>query len=184
MRRREPTTNDKLWQVMKNPCGRPRIFSSPQDMWNKACDYFAWVDANPWQKKSASNGLNDTSKSRTNTVSQRVEVYQRAYTLYGMCAFLGIAKWADTKRNYIEREGFLEVINAIEQVIASQQIDGALLHQFDSNLVARLNGIADKQITEVTGKDGADFSAFPKLTNEDIEMAQRFSDRIPTKPQQ
>ncbi len=167
---------DKLWQVVQKPVGgRPRSFKSPQDLWNKALEYFKWVDDNPWQRKNASNAVNTAGLNTSNHLNQNVQLFPRAYTLYGLCAFAGICKWADFKRNYIDRKGFLEVIDAIENIVTAQQVDGAMIHQFDSNLVARLNGIADTTKTEVTGKDGAPIIALPKLSAEDIEELKKLN---------
>jgi hypothetical protein len=160
---------DKIWQVAHNPCGRPRKFKSPDALWKRFLEYCKWVDDNPWQNKAASNGIIDDGDGKRNSINQNVKVMQRPYTLYGFCAFAGVPKWADFKSSYIDKDGFSEVISSIENVILTQQIDGAMLRQYDSNLVARLNGIADKQINEVTGKDGSDFFKLPKLTKEDLE---------------
>ena len=85
-----------------------------------------------------------------------------------------VQKWADFKRGNLKRPGFEQVITQIENVVMAQQIDGAMLHQFDSSIVARLNGLADKHIQEVTGKDGEDFK-FPKLSLDDIKELQKIN---------
>lgn len=172
---------EKIWQVMKNPCGRPPRFKKNEELWNIFIEYCEWVDNNPWQIKDAQSRTSSTTKgdgsfvddtTKQNSINQNVSVKQRAYTLYGFCAYAGLPKWGDFKRNYINKKGFLEVINAIENAICSYQIDGALLREFDSNLVSRLNGLADKQINEITGKNGSEFK-FPKLTNEDLEILKK-----------
>lgn len=177
---------EKIWQIAHNPCGRPRHFKKPIELWKKALEYFQWVDDNPWQIKSASNSLSSMSNEdeegdKRNAIRQDVRVMQRAYTLYGFCAFAGIYKWGDFKRNYSTEEskntGFLEVIYAIEHIVKSQQVDGALLHQFDSNLVARLNGIADVSKTEVTGADGTPL-ILPKLSDDDLEKIKALNERL------
>lgn len=147
-----------------SPIGRPRTIESPEVLWNKFVDYVDEIDSNPWQVRDASNSMSDGS-SKANNMRQNVQVRQRAYTLHGFCAFCGIfSKWADWKRNNIDRDGFKEVIFAIENVICAQQLDGALINQFDSSLVARLNNIADSYSAEVTG----DVFQFPKLSKDDI----------------
>ena len=167
---------DKLWQVVKCPVGgRPRKVKSPQELWNKAVEYFQWVDENPWQRKNASQANSQSGINSTNHLNQNVQLFPRAYTLYGLCAYMGICKWADFKRNYIDRNGFLEVINAIENIVTAQQVDGAMIHQFDSNLVARLNGIADTTKTELTGKDGTPIITLPKLSADDIEELKKLN---------
>lgn len=167
---------DKLWQVVQCPVGgRPRKFKSPLELWNKALEYFQWVDDNPWQRKNGSSATTQSGMSSSNHLNQNVQLFPRAYTLYGLCAYIGMTKWADFKKSYIDKAGFSEVIHAIENVITAQQVDGAMIHQFDSNLVARLNGIADTTKTEVTGKDGAPLITLPKLSAEDIEELKKLN---------
>lgn len=163
-------------KVAKRPVGRPHKIGKPEDLWNLFVSYCEYVDSNPWQSKTASNSLNDKSSgSKDNFIRQEVKVLSRAYTLYGFCAYAGIfSKWGDFKRTNINRKGFADVINAIENIVCAQQVDGALINQFDGSLVARLNGFADKQVNEIVGKDGEKFE-FPKLTVTDLEELKRIN---------
>lgn len=156
-----------------NPAGRPPKFKKPVDLWTTFVRYCDYIDNNPWQIKTASNAIDSRNNQNQNSIRQNVEVKQRAYTLYGFCAFAGIHyKWADFKKNYKERVGFGNVIDQIENVVCAQQVDGAMIHQFDSSLVARLNGFADKQQMELTGKDGEEFK-WPKLSLADIDYLKK-----------
>lgn len=166
--------------VMSNPCGRPRKIPSAEALWDFFVEYCEWIDNNPWQVKSASNSLNeaptrqgeDSKVSKRNGLRQDVRVIQRAYTLYGFCAFAGIhSKWADFKRTNINRKGFEPVICAIENAVCAQQLDGALIHQFDGGIVARLNGLADAQVAEIKG----DVFKLPTLTDEDLKELKRIN---------
>lgn len=158
-----------------NPCGRPWKVKSASELWEKFVIYCDDVENNPWQLKTGSNSIAGAGGSSANSMRQEVRVLQRAYTLHGFCAFSGIAaKWADFKQRNIERKGFRDVIMQIENVVCAQQLDGAIIHQFDGGIVARLNGIADKQVTEITGKDGSEFK-FPKLSQEDIDELKKIN---------
>lgn len=158
-----------------NPVGRPFKIKSADELWNKFVAYCDDVENNPWQVKTGSNSIAGENGKQSNSMRQEVRVMQRAYTLYGFCAFCGIVqKWADFKRGNLKRKGFVDVITQIENVVAAQQLDGALIHQFDSNIVARLNGLADKHIQEVTGKDGENFT-FPKLSLKDLDELKKIN---------
>lgn len=157
--------------------GRPTKFKTADELWDKFLEYCEWIDNNPWQIRTASNSLNETGKEsgkKSNGMRQDVRVLQRPLTLQGFTTFAGINRWNDFKRNNLRRKGFDEVVQAIENVVLTQQLDGALLRQFDGALVARLNGIADRQVTEITGKDGEEFK-FPKLTNSDIDQLKKLN---------
>lgn len=169
-----PYKGKKLWQIAPNPIGRPPLYTNPADLWDDFLHYCQWVDENPWEERIATNALNtddygDTKKNgKKNYVRQGIKVMQRAYTLYGFATFAGIYQWSSFKAKYKEKDGFSTVIYAIENSIRSQQVDGAMVRQFDPNLVARLNGIADVTKQEITGKDGSPFM-FPKLSDEDLK---------------
>lgn len=157
---------------VRNPCGRPRLFQEPADLWNDFMEYCKWIDDNPWQEKTGSNNLCERDGSKSNQMRQTVQVSQRAYTLYGFCVFAGIHyQWADFKRNYIDKEGFSEVIRAIENTVIAQQLDGAMLNKFNANLVARLNGIADMKNVSAE----VEVTALPKLTEEDLKKIAKIN---------
>lgn len=162
----------KLWEIAPNPLGgRPLKFNNPMILWKKFLSYCQWVDDNPWEEKNASNSIHGKNGADSNSMKQEVRVLQRAYTLYGFSVYSGIYQWSVFKQTYMLKEGFPPVIHAIEESIKAQQIDGATLNKFNSNLVARLNGIADMTKTEVTGKDGSDLfeKKIPKLSDEDLK---------------
>lgn len=165
------TMGNQIWEVMTPPCGgRPPHFKKPEELWAKFQSYCKWVDEHPWTVKQGMSSVTENDFGNIKSNRQGVAVKQRAYTLYGFCAYAGVYKWGDLKRSYIKKKGFPEVLDAIETVVISQQLDGALLHQFDSNLVARINGMADKQITEIT-----DTSSLPKLSSSDIDELKRLN---------
>lgn len=168
----EQTKRGNLISVMKPPTGRPHKIKSSEELWELFVSYCKYIDDNPWQDKSASNSIDDKGTSKGNSMRQEVRIKQRAYTLYGFCAFAGIhSKWGDFKRTNIHRKGFEECMMAIENVVCAQQVDGALIHQFDGSIVARLNGLADMQINEVK----AEVFKLPKLSEEDLEELKRIN---------
>lgn len=167
----------KFWQVCAKPKlgGRPRKFNSPQELLDGALAYFKYIDEHPWQIKSANQALHENGDGKSTGVSQNTQVKQRAYTLFGLLAYLGCSsKWGDLKRSYKDKEGFLAVFMWIENVVTTQQLDGAMLRQFDGNIVARLNGLADIQVNQVTMDDN-----IPKLTEEDFEKLRKINGRQP-----
>ena len=51
-----------------------------------------------------------------------------------------------------EPKDFLIIIRAIENAIQQQQVSGAMVGIYNSNLTARLNGLADVTKSEVSSK--------------------------------
>lgn len=142
---------DPIWRHAKF---RAREYRRADELWEDAMLYFEWCDENPVDapisviryKKEKHGGSKEMKKQ------DQQENVTRPYTLYGLCAFLGIARWYKFKAQYIEKEGFEDVLLTIENVIASQQIDGAMTGVFKENLTARLNGLADKTQQELNGE--------------------------------
>ena len=141
-----------------NPLGKPPKYKKPQDLWNKFQEYIQWVDSNPIEMPERASFFG-TKKEVVRQGQMKTKV-ARPYTLYGFLAFAGIMNWTEFKRpEFRHQENYLRVIYAIENTVKAQQIDGALVGIYNSNLTARLNGISEK--TEVTGADGSDLIKAP-----------------------
>ena len=132
-------------ETTKHAGGRPPKFKTPEELEAKAEEYFRWCDANPiriYKRKDA--GANQTAKSGSGVKSQEGEAFaNRPYTLDGLGLFVGVV-WKDF-RSYHQDDEFSEVIRTLEARVRDQQVSGAMVGVYNSNLTARLNGIADTQ---------------------------------------
>ena len=45
-------TGNKFW-MLRSKHGRDKLFSTPELLWEAACEYFQWCDENPWLSKKA-----------------------------------------------------------------------------------------------------------------------------------
>jgi hypothetical protein len=113
--------------------GPKKIFESPEQLWNAACEYFEWCDRNPLKEQKAfSNG-------------KRVTVpLMRPFTHRGLCIFLDISRqtW-DNYRNSAN-EGLLDIIEKISDIIYVQKFDGAVTGLMKENIIARELGLGEK----------------------------------------
>lgn len=127
--------------------GRNPAFSSPEELKQRADEYFAWTDANPYQQvKIFPNGKRTT---------KGIVPVMKAYTLYDFWDFCGVSEYwyYNFKSNKkLCTDAFLQVLREIETKIRANQVRGALSGFFKENLVARLNGISDKLQQEHTGE--------------------------------
>lgn len=125
---------EEVWKAKS--VGRPKLFETPEEMKEAAKEYFNWVDNNPLYKSEWKDGL------------LRSIPVKRPYTLHGLCIYLdcGLAYFREFKRNK-ERctPEFMTVISQIEDVIYNQKFEGAAAGFFNSNIIARDLGLADKQ---------------------------------------
>lgn len=131
---------NKIWNNA-NLGGRPHKIKSAAELVQKAVDYFTWADDNPiiTSRFMTKNGLVENTTPRP-------------YTLHGFCVFAGIGDWSSFKKYNMERKGFRGLIEDIENIITSNQLDGGLVGIYSPNLTARLNGISDRVQQEVDNK--------------------------------
>lgn len=142
----------EIWQVIdermrKNKGGRPPKFKKPQELWDAAVEYFKWADANPIEVSTkVAKGTKKKGKAKETNDKKASTSSKTPYSLHSFQAHAGIADWCAFKQSQCyQSDGFLVVIRAIENVIAGKQIDGAIAGVYQANIVARLNGIADKK---------------------------------------
>jgi hypothetical protein len=138
--------HNQFWKARAS-CGREKLFESPESLWNAACEYFEWIDANPlWEDKA----IVQQGVPIPNEVAK-----MRAMTNQGLCLFLDIDE--QTLKNYGTKEGyedFFGIVKKIKAVIYEQKFTGASAGLLNSNIIARDLGLTDKQSNELTGANG------------------------------
>ena len=136
--------------------GRPVIFKEPRELAAAAMAYFKYTDQETkWDKQ------NWAGKDGKEVV---VKV-KSPYTKYGLVAHMGIdmSTFDNYKSNYKNNKEsmskneckialqFFRLAIHIEAIIRNKQIAGALTGHYQQNIVARLNGLVDRQ--DVTSND-------------------------------
>lgn len=132
---------NSFWK-QRSSHGRKPIFSTPDDLWNAACEYFEWVEANPLRETKAFHFQG--------TVVMDEVPKMRAMTMMGLCFYLDIG--TSTFHDYKQNEDFSEVIAKIEQVIFTQKFEGAAADLLNANIISRELGLADKQDITTNGQ--------------------------------
>lgn len=133
--------------------GRSKIFSSPNQLWKAAIEYFEWSDENPLleQKAFAYQGV----------ITKTEITKMRAYTITGLCIFLGVTRnyLTDLKDrlNLDTRQGkdFSRIIKMIEEIIFTQKFEGAAADLLNANIIARDLGLTDKKDIDHKSTDGS-----------------------------
>ena len=116
--------------------GRDKLFETPELLWDAACEYFEWVDNNPFVKTKT------VVSEKSGILSEEIPT-QRAYTRMAFYIFIGCSdKWMCNFKK-ICSDDFLTVIQRIENIIDNNQIEGAMSGHFKENLVSRLQGLAE-----------------------------------------
>ncbi len=158
---------EKFW-MRRSKHGRDKIFSTPEILWDAACEYFQWVDENPLQEEKLFAFQGVTTKDTINKI--------RAMTIDGLCLFLGVGK--TTWKDYKNREGyedFSTVIEEIENVIRSQKFAGAAADLLNANIIARDLGLRDKSDIDHKSSDGS-MSPVSPLTSEQEALLKKAQD--------
>lgn len=148
------TTGNQFW---KQRCkhGKDKIFSSPEMLWECACEYFQWVDENPLieMKPFAFQG-----ESWSEPIPK-----MRAMTINGLCLYLGIGE--STLWDYGNKEqykDYSQVVELIKKTIYEQKFTGAAADLLNANIIARDLGLRDKSDVDHSSKDGSMSPAFDK----------------------
>ena len=144
--------------IEASKAGRPMNLESPAELWSLACQYFERLSGQPWSRKDY--------KGKD---AVEVDIPTSAPFLWsGFEDFVfekkGIITLKDYRTasrkdnveedpNYARYAPFSEIIRAIDSIISTQKISGALVGAYNSNLVARLEGLVDKSEETVVLKD-------------------------------
>lgn len=145
---------------------------TPKLLWEFACDYFEYMDKNPWQKEDfIKGGEMAGSKVHLNTA--------RPYTWKGFSAFLitkGISTdlseyRANTRGIYDE---FRAVVATIDSIMYAQKFEGAAVGAFNAGLIKADLKIADVVENKVVEKVENDID-YSKLSDSALEeiLAQK-----------
>lgn len=124
--------------------GRPRAYT-PEALEAKFEEYVEWAKKHP-------SFVNKVSAGEIIPIP-----IERPLTLVGFCVFADIVK--NTFREYERQEEFLSVTTRARTAFAKSQIEGALIGAYNPNIVARLQGLADRQDVTTNGKEITQASA-------------------------
>lgn len=164
---------NKFW-MLRSKHGRDKLFSTPELLWEAACEYFQWCDENPWTtRKAIQKNMPVRVKKGKRTITevqqqteQQVSPVSRPYSLMGFCIYVGASRrwWSNFRDDCIAKneEEFLHVIARVEETIKTQQFEGACVGAFNANIIARTLGLVDKQEIDHTTK-GKEFRGFDFL---------------------
>lgn len=129
--------------------GRPRKYETPELLWAAACEYFQYVESNQLERVEAIKAGNMAGM----LVSVPV---RRPFTKIGMQCYLGLS--SSYLRDLKGDKEFSAVLELIDNVIETQQLESALAGLTNAMLTSRLLGLVDKQAVEQTGDMKATFS--------------------------
>jgi hypothetical protein len=121
---------NQYWRVRKSH-GQPRKFQTPRDLWDRACDYFLWVEQNPLYKPIY-------FRDRGSVIQSKIAI-MRPMSIRGLSLHLGVS--VQTFLNYERREScrdYFEVCEGIRNVIFVHNFTGAAAGLLNPCVMARM----------------------------------------------
>ena len=131
---------NQFWKlVAREDWASEKKYSSPKELWEKGCEYFEYMDKNPWQKV-------DAAKAGDRFGEHVVIPTPRPYTLSGLCLYLGITE--QTLSNYEKKEGYeayFGVAHTLKRICYTQKYEGAAVGAFSASIISRDLGLVEKK---------------------------------------
>lgn len=143
---------NQFWKL-RSKHGRDTLFATPDLMWEAACEYFDWCDNNPW--------ITEKVKSKDSGKEIEASPTQRPYTLSGLCLYLNCNQGYFYDFKKICDKDFSDIVTRIEEIIETQQFEGATVGAYNANIVARKLGLTDKQETKSEVETKATITIIP-----------------------
>lgn len=122
---------------------KPKYIETPEKLWQLFQEYKEDVKSNPRIKVEYVGRNGD----KVETPIERPLTLDGFYT-FGYDKNVTIHHYFDNPEGaYDEYRG---ITSRIRKAVRAEQIDGAMVNAYNSNLTARLNGLADKNQTDAT----------------------------------
>ena len=152
---------NEFWKL-RSKHGRDKLFTSPELLWEAACEYFEWCAKTPLHKSEA---FAYQGKIKLKSVP-----IMRAMTMGQLCFYLhsdeSYFRKFKSQLNETNKD-FFTVIHDIEQTIYSQKFQGAAAGLLNANIIARDLGLSEK--TDITS-NGETVGQTIKWGDKEIEI--------------
>lgn len=131
---------NRFWEL-RSKHGRDKLFSSPEKMWEAACEYFEWCEDNPLVE------VDYRGKDAYEVKLPRM----RPFTIQGLCQYLGCGTAyfsnfeANLDKTKKEDQDFSLIVSRIKETIYNQKFSGAAAGFLNANIIARDLGLSDKK---------------------------------------
>lgn len=124
---------NQLWKLRTKHGKEPKY--KPEQLWEKALEYFQWIEDNPLQEEQLFAYQGKVIKEIVNKM--------HAMTFEGLQIFLDISQ--PTWDSYKKKNDYLIVTTRIEKIIKEQKFTGAAGNLLNANIIARDLGLRDDQ---------------------------------------
>ena len=144
--------------------GRDRLFETPKELWEACCEYFRHCDENPFLEAVQGKSCKpiQVEEGKFILAPEIIELPKmKPYTLHGLVGYLNASinffnMFEESLKSKVEKDktdiissDFLLVITRAREIIYNQKFTGAASGFFNSNIIARDLGLADKNETAI-----------------------------------
>lgn len=134
------------WWKLRAKHGRDKLFETPELLWESACEYFQRCDNEPWIRTK------ETYNSEKGSTTEEIPT-SRPYSKSGLFLYIGCSdNWLREFKKTCD-DNFLRVIEEIENIIYTQQFEGATVGAFNANIIARSLGLKEQIDQTTKGKE-------------------------------
>lgn len=137
------------WWRQRSKHGRDKLFNTPELLLEAAYEYFKNCDDNPWVKTKKSQ----FDKGEFSGDSTEETPIQKPYTRSGLFLYLECSESWLREFKKTATPDFLRVIEHIENIIDTQQLEGATVGVFNANIIARVLGLKERVDQTTNGHD-------------------------------
>ncbi len=127
---------NQFWKL-RNKHNQKILFESPELLLQSAYEYFEWSDKHNWYKQEPIKSGAECGRIIDIPI-------KRPYSISGLCTYLNCSQ------NYFNKfkrkcEGeFIEIINRIDNIIETQQFEGAVTGIFNPSIISRKLGLKEQ----------------------------------------
>lgn len=152
---------NKFWKLQSKH-GRDTLFHSPDKLVNAAQEYFEWCDKHPLYRQEAVKSGSECGRIIDIPI-------RRPYSLSGLCTYLQCSQSYFYQYKKKCNEEFREAIETVENIIETQQFEGAVAGIFNTSIIARKLGLREQ--TDITSNGQSTFSieVMDKKTKQQLE---------------
>ncbi|MCC8176381.1 MAG: DNA-packaging protein [Bacteroidales bacterium] len=141
-----------------NPRHRPCRYPTHLHFLRVFAEYVEFTDEHPRSSRRSTKKQQAAGENGKKMAMDAVEQERNSpYSLEGFCAFAVIGDWRAFKAtNNASQKTYSDSIRACEAFILKDQIEGAMLGEYNANIVSRLNGLSEHVKADVSTRGSRD----------------------------
>lgn len=164
---------NKFWKL-RNKHGRDKLFESPEKLIEAAQEYFEWCDKNPLYKQEAVKSGSECGRI--------IDVpIRRPYSLSGLCSYLQCSQSYFSQLKKRSDKLFRDTIENIENIIETQQFEGAVVGIFNTSIISRKLGL--KEQTDITSNGESAIFKIEVIDSETKQQLEKLKNKLQQKKQ-